>query len=88
MSSAGNSAKFEITDAKLYVPIVSLSTKDSENLVKQLSKGFKRSAYWNSYEIRPAKLLKQEKNQCELLNVLFQGVRRLFLLAYAIAAGA
>ena len=37
LSSAGNSAKFEITDAKLHVPIVTLSTKDSVNLTKQLS---------------------------------------------------
>ena len=28
LSSAGNSAKFEITDAKLHVPIVTLSTKE------------------------------------------------------------
>ena len=34
LSSAGNSAKFEITDAKLHVPIVTLSTKDSANLIK------------------------------------------------------
>ena len=27
LSSAGNSAKYEITDAKLHVPIVTLSTK-------------------------------------------------------------
>ena len=32
LSSAGNSAKFAITDAKLLVPIVTLSTKDSANL--------------------------------------------------------
>ena len=43
LSSAGNSTKSEITDTKLHVPIVTLSTKDSENLTKQLSEGFKRS---------------------------------------------
>ena len=43
LSSAGDSVKFEITDAKLHVPIVTLSTKDSVNLTKQLSEGFKRS---------------------------------------------
>ena len=88
LSSAGDSAKFAITDAKLHVPIVTLSTKDSTNLTKQLSKGFKRSVYWNSYETRPAKVIKQGKNQYELLNASFQGVGRLFVLAYAIAAGA
>ena len=55
LPSVGNSAKFEITDAKLHVPIVTLSTKGSENLEKQLKEGFKRSVYWNSYEIKPAK---------------------------------
>ena len=50
LSSAGNTAKFLITDAKLHVPIVTLSTKDSANLTKQLNEGFKRSVYWNSYE--------------------------------------
>ena len=37
LSSVGDSAKFEITDAKLHVPIVTLSTKNSVNLTKQLS---------------------------------------------------
>ena len=85
LSSAGNSAKFKITDAKLNVPIVTLSTKDSVNLTKQLSKGFKRSIYWNSYETKPAKVIEQGKNIYELLNASFQGVKRLFVLAYLIA---
>ena len=38
---------FKITSTKPYVPIVTLSTKDNVNLTKQLSKGFKRSVYWN-----------------------------------------
>ena len=37
LSSAGHYAKFKITDAKLHVPIVTLSTKDNVNLTKQLS---------------------------------------------------
>ena len=88
LSSAVNSAKFEIADAKLHVPIVTFSTKDSANLTKQLSEGFKRSVYWNSYETRPAKVIEQGKNLYELLNASFQGVRRLFVLAYVVAAGA
>ena len=88
LSSAGNSAKFEITDTKLHVPIVTLSAKDSANLAKQLNEEFKRSVYWNSYETRPAKVIEQGKNLYELLNASFQGVRRLFVLAYVVAAGA
>ena len=34
LSSAGNSSKFNITDAKLHVPILTLSTKDNVNLTK------------------------------------------------------
>ena len=60
--SAGNSGKFAITDAKLHVPIVTLSTKDSANLTKQLNQGFKRSVDWNSYETKPAKVIEKRKN--------------------------
>ena len=39
LSSAGDSAKSRITDAKLHVSIVTLSTKNNVNLTKQLSDG-------------------------------------------------
>ena len=42
--------KFQITSTKLYVPVVTLSTKDNENLPKQLDEGFKRSVYWNEHK--------------------------------------
>ena len=35
--------KFAITDTKLYVPVVTLSTKDSEKLLQQLKSGFKKT---------------------------------------------
>ena len=68
LSSAGNSARFEITDAKLPVPIVTLSTKDSANLINQLNERFKRSVYWNSYKTKPAKVIEKGKNLYEVLN--------------------
>ena len=46
---------FTITDAKLYVPIVTLSTEDNVKLSKLLSEGFKRPVYWNKYKIIPYK---------------------------------
>ena len=79
---------FEITDTKLHVSIVTLSTRDSAKLAKQLNEGFKRSVYWNSYETKPAKVIEQGKNLYELLNASFQGVKRLFVLPYFIAARA
>ena len=84
----GNSAKFAITDAKLHVPIVTLSTKDSVNLTKQLSERFKRFVYWNSYQTKPTKVTEKGKNLYELLNAPFQGVRRLSVLAYVVVASA
>ena len=40
-----------ITDAKHYVPIVTISTEDNAKLSKLLSEGFKRPVYWNEYSV-------------------------------------
>ena len=40
---------FKITDTKLYVPVVILSTKDDNKLLEQLGTGFKRTSKWNKY---------------------------------------
>ena len=42
-------ATFKITDTKLYVPVVTLSTKDDNNFLKLLKSGFKRTIKWNRY---------------------------------------
>ena len=55
-------------------------------MTKQLSDGFKRSLYWNKYQTVPAKVINQGTNIYELLSASFQGVKRLFVLAYFIAA--
>ena len=44
--TAATTATFRITDAKLYVPIVTLLTEDNSKLSKLLSEGFKRPIYW------------------------------------------
>ena len=62
LSNLGDSAKFKTTDVKLNVPIVTLSTKNNVNPTKQLSNGFKRFVYWNSYQtITPKVKKKKEK---------------------------
>ena len=43
------SAKFEITDCKLYVPVVTLSAENDNKLLEQLKSGFRRSIKWNKY---------------------------------------
>ena len=80
-SLAGNTT-FTITDAKLYVPAVTLSTEDNTRLTKLLGEGFKRSVYWNKYKVIRNKIYNEHDYIRELLNASYQGVRRLFILAY------
>ena len=80
-SLAGNST-FTITDTKLYVPVVTLSIEDHAKLTKLLSKGFKRSVYWNKYKVITNKTYNQNNYIRELLGASYQGVKRLFILAY------
>ena len=42
-------ARFQITDTELYVPVVTLSTKNDKRLLEQLRTGFKRTIKWNKY---------------------------------------
>ena len=55
--TAATTATFKITDAKLYVPIVTLSIEDNSKLSKLLNKGFKRPIYWNEYKVTPNKVV-------------------------------
>ena len=41
-------ASFSITNAKLYVPITTLSTEDDNKLLQQLKIGFKRTVRWSN----------------------------------------
>ena len=49
--NGADSATLKITDAKLYVSVVTLSRGDNEKLAKQLSEGFTRIVYWNKYKV-------------------------------------
>ena len=49
--TAATTATFRITDAKHYVPIVTLSIEDNSKLTKLLNEGFKRPIYWNEYKV-------------------------------------
>ena len=52
-AAANQVVSFMIMDTKLYIPIVTLSSKDNTNLTKQLNEGFKRTIYWNQYVPKP-----------------------------------
>ena len=46
---ANQGATFSITDAKLYVPVLTLSIEDNAKLLQQLKSGFKRKINWNKH---------------------------------------
>ena len=46
----GNNIIFVIKGTKLSVPVVTLSAKDNQKILKDLSKKFEKSIYWNEYK--------------------------------------
>ena len=50
ISFAAGKTKLAITDTKLYVLMVTLSTQDNSKLFQQLKSGFKRTINWNKYQ--------------------------------------
>ena len=78
---ANQAATFEITNTKFYVPVVTLSTQENTKVLQQLKSGFKRVINWNKYLSKP-ELLAQNPNLNHLVEPSFQGVNRLFVLAF------
>ena len=78
---ANKNAAFAITDTKLYVPVVNLSTQDNAKLLEQLNSGFKRVINWDKYLSKP-ELLEQNPNLNHLVEPSFEGVNGLFVLAF------
>ena len=86
-ATGADSATFKITDAKLYVPVVTLSAEDNVKLVKQLNEGFKRPVYWNKYKVTGNKVVgfaaaNVQKHIRELIDSSYQGLKTVFVLAY------
>ena len=85
--TGADSATFKITDAKRYVPIVTLSVENNAKLSKLLGEGFKRSIYWNKYKVIDNMVVDIAANNAEkyirkLLDSSYQRVKRLFVVAY------
>ena len=53
ITNSTGAGTFKITDTKLYVPVVTLSTQDNSKLLQQLKFGFKRGINWNKYLSKP-----------------------------------
>ena len=70
-----------MTETNLYVPVFTLSTHDNSKLLSQLKNGFKRTITWKKCLIKP-ELSAQNANLNYLVEPSFQGINRLFILAF------
>ena len=88
LSNQDGNAVFIINDTKMYVPVVTLSKEDNKDFIEQQNKGFQRSIYWKEYK---AKEINEnaDANVFKYINLdpSFQGVNRLFVMAYNRANG-
>ena len=78
---ANQGAIFAITETKLSIPVVILSTQDNAKLLHQLKPGFIRIINWNKFLSKP-RLLAQNPSLNHLVEPSFQAVNRLFVLAF------
>ena len=81
VTNSTSAETFAITDTKLYVPAITLSTKDNAKLLEQLKSGFKRTIYCNKYQ---SKVSLERQNQCldYLVDPSFKGANRFFVVSF------
>ena len=84
LSNLNGASTFTITDAKLYVPIVTLSTENNAKLSKLLSEGFKIPVYWNAYKVIAEKWFDANASKKESIDSSCQGTNRILVLAYEV----
>ena len=72
---------FIITDAKLYVQVVTLSTQDNVKFIQQLQSSFQRTINWNKSKSKTTTQARNQYFTC-LDDSNFEEVNRLFALSY------
>ena len=77
-TAANQEPKFEKTDTKLYVPVVTLSTKDDVKIFKQLESGFKIKIDSSKYQSKASNQA-QSRYLIFLIDPSFLGLNRLFV---------
>ena len=73
--------EFQITDTKLYVPVVTVPKENDKKLLEQLKSGFKRTVKWNKYRSQMT-IQPQNNNLNYLIDPTFTNVNRLFVLLF------
>ena len=62
--AANQATACAITDTRLYVPVVTLSTDDNPKLLQQLNLGFKRTVNWNKLQIKAPIQIRNQYLDC------------------------
>ena len=75
------SATFQITDTKLYVPVVTFSKENDIKLFEKLKSGFKRTIKWKKYRSQMS-VQSNNDNLNYLIDPTFTNVIRLFVLSF------
>ena len=84
LSTDAGDGVFIINDPKMNVPVVTLSKEDNKDFIEQQNKGFQRSIYWNEYKTKEQdENANVNKHKYINLDPSFQGVNRLFIMAYS-----
>ena len=74
-------AKFQINNAKLYVPVVTFSINDNINFLENIKQYFKRTISWNKY--RSERTTQTENNNLDyLIDPIFSKIKILFALSF------
>ena len=74
-------ATFQITETKLYVPVVTLSKENDIKLLEKLKSGFKKTIKWNKYRSQMT-IQNNNNNLSYLIDPTFTNVNILFVLSY------
>ena len=81
ITNSTGEGRFKITDTKLHVPVLTLSTQDNAKFLQQLKSGFRRTINWKKYQSDP-KIYAQNRYLNHLVNPSFQRVNRRFVLSF------
>ena len=78
--TAPTALEFQITEANMHVPVVTLSKENDKHFLEQLKSGFKRTVKWNKY--RSQMTIQPKNNNLDyLIDLTFTKVNRLFVLS-------
>ena len=81
MATTAASATFQTINAKLYVPVVTLSINDNVKFLENIKQGFKITIYSNKY--RSEMTTQPNRNNLDyLIDPTFRNTNRLFVLSF------